>query len=376
MEKSTSWGTGIEELGQGFVTYSLQSWLVRWEQRIQTRLIPAPEAGRVYAKHSVEGLLRGDSTKRAEFYQKMWGIGAYSINDILELEDRNPVDDGNSRFVPMNFQPLDRAMNPPEPAPSSFRTEEPAEEVRVRDMGQEDRSIARRSGRRETFRPLFRSAGERVVRWETARLRAVLKRGRAANNVQLVGDFVGDEAEATENYVRKQYSPVVEAFATDIWGQLAEENRNNDPKKSEFDEFVEAYLFGLSTRYSNRTISQIRAIIAAAPNIDAAFEEIEDLLAQWEDTRADSFSDNELVQSSGAFAKSAYAAIGVMVLRWRANAGACDLCESLNGAITEITKPFVSAGSTVDPGGSPLVVSTNIGHPPLHNGCSCEIVPG
>lgn len=376
MEKSTSWGTGIEELGQGFVTYSLQSWLVRWEQRIQTRLIPTADQGRIYAKHSVEGLLRGDSTKRAEFYAKMWGIGAYSINDILELEDRNPVDDGDARFVPLNFQPLDRAMAAPEPQADPFRSEQPAEEVRVLDLGQEDRSIARRSGRRETFRPLFRSAGERVVRWETARLKAVLKRGRAANNVQLVGDFVGEEAEATENYVRKQFSPVVGAFATDIWGQLTEENRNTEPKKSEFDEFVEAYLFGLSTRYSNRTVSQIRAIIANAPNLDVAFEEIEELIAQWEETRSESFADNELVQSSGAFARSAYAAIGVMVLRWRANAGACDLCESLNGVITEISKPFVSAGSTVDAGGAPLVVSHNIGHPPLHNGCSCEIVPG
>jgi hypothetical protein len=54
----------------------------------------------------VEGLLRGDSSQRAEFYRQLWEVGALSTNDILALEERGPVDGGDSRYVPLNFGPL------------------------------------------------------------------------------------------------------------------------------------------------------------------------------------------------------------------------------------------------------------------------------
>ena len=97
-EKSTSWGTGIESQAIGFVTYTLRPWLTRVEQRV-SRLLPTG----VYAKFGVEGLLRADSAARSEFYTKMWNLGAFSTNDIRELEDRSPVDGGDIRYRPLNM---------------------------------------------------------------------------------------------------------------------------------------------------------------------------------------------------------------------------------------------------------------------------------
>ena len=98
-DKSTSWGTGIEQQSIGFVVYTLRPWLTRIEQRVSRILRPEP----VYARYSVEGLLRGDSAQRSEFYTKMWGIGALSTNDIRALEELAPVEGGDVRYRPLNM---------------------------------------------------------------------------------------------------------------------------------------------------------------------------------------------------------------------------------------------------------------------------------
>lgn len=104
-EKSTSWGTGIEQQGIGFVVYTLRRWLTRVEQRVTRVLRPEP----VYARYSVEGLLRGDSTQRSAFYKAMWEIGVYSTNDIRRLEDQGPVAGGDVRYRPLNMGVLGAA---------------------------------------------------------------------------------------------------------------------------------------------------------------------------------------------------------------------------------------------------------------------------
>jgi HK97 family phage portal protein len=101
-EKSTSWGTGIEQQGIGFVVYTLRPWLSRVEQRITRILKPEP----VYAHFSVEGLLRGDSASRLTFYKGMWEIGALSTDEIRGLEERGPVDGGDVRYRPLNMGKL------------------------------------------------------------------------------------------------------------------------------------------------------------------------------------------------------------------------------------------------------------------------------
>lgn len=98
-EKSTSWGTGIEQQTLGFVVYTLRPWLTRIEQRV-SRLIKGDGA---YARFALEGLLRGDSAQRAAFYRAMWEMGALSTNDILALEERDPVPGGETRYRPLNF---------------------------------------------------------------------------------------------------------------------------------------------------------------------------------------------------------------------------------------------------------------------------------
>ncbi len=100
--KSTSWGTGIEQQGIGFLTFTLRPWLARFEQRFSRVLPPEP----AYARFSVEGLLRADSAARAAFYKEMWYLGAFSTNDILAFEEMPPVAGGDVRYRPLNMGEL------------------------------------------------------------------------------------------------------------------------------------------------------------------------------------------------------------------------------------------------------------------------------
>jgi len=105
-EKSTSWGTGIEQQNIGFLTYSLMPWITRLE-RVATRslLRRGPFADDdLHVKWAPEALLRGDVKARYEAYAigRQWGWE--STNSILQLEDRDPVDGGDDYLVPENMR--------------------------------------------------------------------------------------------------------------------------------------------------------------------------------------------------------------------------------------------------------------------------------
>lgn len=109
-EKSTSWGTGLEQQATGWVKFDLQpQWLAPTEQRITKELTGAGTD----AKYVVQGLLRGDSTARANFYNVMRQVGALSANDIRELEDMPGVGpEGDTYLQPLNMAPLGLTPDP------------------------------------------------------------------------------------------------------------------------------------------------------------------------------------------------------------------------------------------------------------------------
>lgn len=90
-EKSTSWGSGIEQQSIGFVTYTLEDYLTAWEETINRDLIDAAD---IYARFNRKALIRGDIKTRQAFYVSMMQWGVYSPDEIRALEDENPRPDG------------------------------------------------------------------------------------------------------------------------------------------------------------------------------------------------------------------------------------------------------------------------------------------
>jgi HK97 family phage portal protein len=103
--KSTSWGTGLEQQAQGWVTFDLgPTWLSPTEQRISKELLPDGQ----YAHYALQGLLRGDSSSRGTFYRAMRDTGVMSANDIRYLEELPPIPgpEGDTYLQPTYMAPL------------------------------------------------------------------------------------------------------------------------------------------------------------------------------------------------------------------------------------------------------------------------------
>jgi HK97 family phage portal protein len=121
--------SNIEHQGIDFVVYSLSPVLTDYEQEYDRKLLNPPA---LYCKHNVAALMRGDSAARSAFYRELFGIGVLSINDILELEERNPIEGGDTHWVPLNMAPLEKALKEedeekpePQPIPPPMIPEEP-----------------------------------------------------------------------------------------------------------------------------------------------------------------------------------------------------------------------------------------------------------
>ena len=99
LEKSSF--SNIEQQSLEFVKYTLDPWVVRWEQSIQRTLFSDEEKKAYFVKFNVEGLLRGDYASRMSGYATARQNGWMSANDIRELEnmDRIPAQEGGDLYL-------------------------------------------------------------------------------------------------------------------------------------------------------------------------------------------------------------------------------------------------------------------------------------
>ena len=83
--------SNIEQQSLEFVMYTLDPWVVRWEQAIKRALFSESEKKEYFVKFNVDGLLRGDYQGRMNGYAVGRQNGWLSANDIRELENLNRI---------------------------------------------------------------------------------------------------------------------------------------------------------------------------------------------------------------------------------------------------------------------------------------------
>jgi HK97 family phage portal protein len=104
-EKSSSWGSGIEQQTQGFLNFSLDPWLVTWEQSLSLSLLTlADRKAGYFIKFNRNALMQTAAKDRGDYYRVMRDIGALSINDIRAREELNDLPDniGDNYQQPFN----------------------------------------------------------------------------------------------------------------------------------------------------------------------------------------------------------------------------------------------------------------------------------
>lgn len=95
MTDETSWGSGIDVLGQFFVRYGLNPWFEAWQQAAERSLLTDEEADRYEVKFNAGALLRGSMADQAEFFAKALGSGGHQpwmhadeVRDVMDLPKR------------------------------------------------------------------------------------------------------------------------------------------------------------------------------------------------------------------------------------------------------------------------------------------------
>lgn len=102
--------SNIEHQSIEVVVDCVAPWVKAFEEEANYKLFGRQNRDGLYTKMNLRGLMRGDNASRAQFYKDLWGVGALSANDILGFEDMNDIGaDGDIRFVPLNYVPLDQA---------------------------------------------------------------------------------------------------------------------------------------------------------------------------------------------------------------------------------------------------------------------------
>jgi HK97 family phage portal protein len=105
VERSTSWGSGIEQQAIGYLVYALRPWLVRFEQELTYKLFSREERRQFFVENDVDSLLRGDTKTRNEAYAIMRNNGIINADEWREKENLNPLPRGKGKayLVPLNM---------------------------------------------------------------------------------------------------------------------------------------------------------------------------------------------------------------------------------------------------------------------------------
>ena len=115
-EKTSSWGSGVEQMTIGFVQFTLRERLKNIESTLEKQLLtPIERAAGYRIEFNIEGLLRGDSKTRADVHASALQNGWRTINEVRAIENLPPVEGGETPRMQMQNVPITEAGQQPAP---------------------------------------------------------------------------------------------------------------------------------------------------------------------------------------------------------------------------------------------------------------------
>lgn len=276
----------VEQMDLDFVMNTIRPWVVIWEQCINAELLTEQEiADGLYVKFNITALLRGDNESRAKFYKDLWGIGAFSTNDVLEKEDMNPVPGGEQRFVPLNMVPLVDAGQMGDTTPN----------------GRGQRSLAGRKRLVLVYERLFWHGFQQAVNIEVRAGRRALNAGREAFTGWMDTFYT-----EFEDRLAGILLPTITALATDIGREVLDEIGADDDLTGEMETLARQQATVIAKGYVSRSDAELRVVL---DDEDGFPRNAELLLDRWIESRA---SDEAGDAGQEAAHQAAIAAFGLM----------------------------------------------------------------
>ena len=347
--------SNIEQQSIDFVVNTIRPWLVRIEQTLNDKLI-GNNNNRNYCKFVVEGLLRGDAESRAAYYREMSNIGAMTINEIREKEDLNPLDNGDQSFVPLNMIPLGQNQSIEDNRSHEHRHHE-------------HRSATERMKIRDRHKPLVKKAADKIVEREVNKIKDVINK-ELKNEQSFRDEIVDFYSGKFPSEIIDEIKPVIKMMSSAIADKAAGEIGLDEYN---IDEFVGDFLTSLASQHAGYSRGQLLALMEEAETIEEATELVSERLEDWQETRAEKLTQREATKLEGAVSRKIFAAGGATQLVWVANAGACPICQEMDGKVVGIEDNFIQPNETLLPDEKDFSPSSSIGHPPLHSECECSL---
>lgn len=103
----TTWGSGVEQIIDGFHKFTVRPMLVNIEQAVRKRVMTPKQRASMSIEFSLDALLRGNAKDRAEIAAKKVQNGLATRNEMRQLENEKPIDGGDVLTVQTNLLPID-----------------------------------------------------------------------------------------------------------------------------------------------------------------------------------------------------------------------------------------------------------------------------
>lgn len=110
---STQARATIEQKADDFIRWTLLPWLRRWEMEVNYKLFAETDIQAGYlAEFRLEEMLRADANTQAQVDAIYLQNGIYSINEVRNRLNMNPVEGGDEHLQPLNLTPVDGSATP------------------------------------------------------------------------------------------------------------------------------------------------------------------------------------------------------------------------------------------------------------------------
>jgi len=357
----------LETENANYVDSCLMHWIVRWEQSMALQLLSKEERQQgLFVEFLVDGLLRGDSQARAEYYNKIFQVAGIKPNEIRAKENMNPIEGGDESFVMLNMIPLSMAGQVAE-----NKNSEPAKNentLRLLEYRAKN-SILLRDRIAKQYYPLFQRAAQDIVNKEGLAVKAQVNKHRKNRANSDMQTWLDDFYRKLPDYVRTKLGPVIRSFSEAIQAASAEEMGIDIGVSDELETFIDDYINRYSERHVESSLGQLTSLL------EDDLEALEERVDEWKERRAEKIATNETVRNSSAIYQAVAFGAGFTTV-WR-NRGpkTCPFCKSLAGKRVARGQSFVNDGDELNPDGAeaPMKIRGMKAHPPLHAKCDCYL---
>lgn len=374
--------TNIEHQGIDWTTDTVRPFAVENETSAAHRLIPPAERPEVFIEYNLEGLQRGDFETRMRGWASAVQNGMIHRNYVAARENFPPLppDIGNKYTVQLSMVDLKDLGAEPEPAgnrgniprdPQDTGKAPPAKRLSISTATAEQRS-RQQVKLRDRFKRRMREAAEKVVIREAREIEPMARKAFEERNT---ADFLAMLAEfraGHERYVARTLGPVLAAMGEAVATISGQQVGEDEP---DIEALLNAYIETAGKRRAGYLVNRLRNILEQAEE----GRELDDVLGELDNIKenhSERMAKEEVVKLAGAVSRAVWEQAGVERYQWVTVGEHCPMCGELDGVIVGRGESFVGAGDAAGGGDrTPVRPPSNILHPPLHDGCECDIVP-